>query len=120
MNSREIGFAKEKEVSSYLKKLGYKIIETNFSCQFGEIDIIAKHKKTIVFIEVRFRKSNVAGSPQETVTYQKQQKIIKSAITYIKQNDLKTDFRFDVAAVDADKITVIESAFTAPDNMYYL
>jgi len=120
MNSREIGFAKEKEVAEHLKKLGYKILETNFSCKFGEIDIIAKHKKAVVFVEVRYRKSQNAGTPQETVTFAKQQKIIKSAITYIKQNNLKMDFRFDIAAVEADKITVIESAFTVPESQYYI
>ena len=50
---RDIGFAKEKEAADFLKKRGYKILETNFTTSFGEIDIIAEHKKETVFIEVK-------------------------------------------------------------------
>ena len=118
--TRDVGFQKEKDVVAYLKNLGYKVLDTNFSCKFGEIDIIAKHNRAVVFIEVRYRKSRAHVAPEETVTYKKQQKIIKSAIIYIKKNNLKADFRFDIAAVDADKITIIESAFTIPENSYYI
>ncbi|MCA6071260.1 MAG: YraN family protein [Endomicrobium sp.] len=117
--TKDIGFGKEKEVVEHLKKLKYEIIETNFSTKFGEIDIIAKHKDAIVFIEVKYRKSLYSGVPQEAVTFKKQQKIIKSAITYVKQNNIKNDIRFDVAAADDNKIEIIESAFTSSDRLYY-
>ncbi|AKL98573.1 YraN family protein [Endomicrobium proavitum] len=118
--SRDIGFAKEKEVADFLKKRGYKILETNFLTRFGEIDIIAKHKKTIVFIEVKYRSSLYAGAPQEAVTSSKQKKIIKAAIMYIKLHNINSDLRFDVAAVDDKSINIIESSFEAPENSYYL
>jgi len=117
--SRELGFEKEKEVAAFLKKRGYKILGTNFSTKYGEIDIIARHKKTIVFIEVKYRSSLYSGTPQEAVTLSKQKKIIKSAIAYIKQNKIGSDVRFDVAAVDENGISVIESAFSAPESLYY-
>lgn len=118
--AKDIGFEKEKEVVEYLKKLKYKIIETNFSTKFGEIDIITKNEDTIVFIEVKYRKTLYSGVPQEAVTFKKQQKIIKSAIIYIKQNNIKNDIRFDVVAIDDNKIEIIKSAFTSSDHSYYL
>jgi putative endonuclease len=117
--TRDIGFEKEKEVAKYLTKLGYKILETNFKTYFGEIDIIGKYRDTTVFVEVKYRKSLSIGTPQEAVTSKKQQKIIKSATVYIKQNNIKDNIRFDVAAVDNNKIELIESAFSLQENLYY-
>ncbi|MDR1696228.1 MAG: YraN family protein [Endomicrobium sp.] len=118
-DARKTGFDKEKEAAKFLTKNGYKIIETNFNTKYGEIDIIAKHKKCLVFVEVKYRKSSDMGAPQEAVTFQKQQKIIKSAIVYLKQNHIRSDIRFDVAAITGGEITVIESAFGLPENKYY-
>jgi putative endonuclease len=117
-NTREIGFSKEKEAANFLKKKGYKIIETNFTTVFGEIDIIAKHKKDLVFVEVKYRKNLSGGTPQEAVTKSKQQKIIKSAVLYLKKKNFRGNFRFDVVAVCGGKIEIIESAFSS--DMYYI
>ncbi|MDR0820178.1 MAG: YraN family protein [Endomicrobium sp.] len=119
-NARDIGFEKEKAVVNYLKNFKYKILTTNFRTSFGEIDIIAKHNDTIVFIEVKYRKYPYSGTPQEAVTAKKQQKIINSAVVYIKQNNIKDNIRFDVASVNDNKIEIINSAFTLPENLYYL
>jgi putative endonuclease len=118
-NTRDIGFEKEKEVVKYLKNLNYKILDTNFRTRFGEIDIIAKQDDTIVFIEVKYRKSSFSGTPQEAVTFAQQKKIIKSAVIYIKQYDIKNNIRFDVIAVDDNNIEIISSAFSIPEGMYY-
>jgi putative endonuclease len=120
MNSRDVGFAKEKEVAAFLKKQGYKILETNYRTSFGEIDIIAKDKDDIVFIEVKYRKSSSVATPQEAVNYKKQQKIIKSALVYIKQNSIEKNIRFDVAAASDKNIEIIKSAFAPSDGRYYL
>jgi putative endonuclease len=117
--TRDIGFAKEKEVVKYLKKIGVKILETNFKTCFGEIDIIGKCRDTIVFVEVKYRKSLSGGTPQEAVTLKKQHRIIKSAIVYVKQNDIKNNIRFDVASVNDNKIELIKSAFSLQEGMYY-
>ncbi|MDR0800521.1 MAG: YraN family protein [Endomicrobium sp.] len=119
-NARDIGFEKEKAVVKYLKKLKYEILTTNFKTNFGEIDIIARQNDTIVFVEVKYRKSSYSGTPQEAVTVKKQQKIIKSAVVYIKQNNIKDNIRFDVASVDDEKIEIINSAFVPPEYLYYL
>ena len=119
MNSRDLGFAKEKEAAAFLKAQGYKILDTNYRTRFGEIDIIAKDKNDIVFVEVKYRKSSYGGTPQEAVNYNKQQKIIKSALAYIKQNSLKNNIRFDVAAISKDCIEIIKSAFFPSYGQYY-
>jgi putative endonuclease len=119
MNTRDVGFLKEKEVASLLKSKGYKILETNYRSPFGEIDIIAKEKNDIVFVEVKYRISSYCGTPQEAVNYRKRQKIIKSALVYIKENSLKNNMRFDVAAVNGENIEIIKSAFVSCDGRYY-
>ena len=113
----DIGNNYETVAAEFLTKLGYKIIEKNYRVKVGEIDIIASEKKTIVFVEVKFRKNNNYGNPYEFVTTQKQQKIIKAALLYIKQHKLKTDFRFDVISICNDKIEHIKNAFSA--NRYF-
>jgi putative endonuclease len=100
----------------YLKKSGYKILEKNYRTQIGEIDIIAKEKKTIVFVEVKSRRSIRYGSPKWSVTHQKQRKISMVALQYLKsirQTDAKA--RFDVVAItsnrDEPQIEIVKNAF---------
>lgn len=112
---RDIGFAKEKEAADFLKKRGYKILEMNFTTSFGEIDIIAEHKKETVFIEVKYRKNLSGGAPQEAVNKAKQRKIIKSAILYIKRNRVKDAFRFDIVSICGGRFEIIESAFSSDE-----
>lgn len=85
----------------YLQKQGLVLLRRNYRCRYGEIDAIMKHKKTLIFIEVRKRNSKDYGSPLETVTYHKQQKIIRSAYTYVKENPLYKAWpcRFDIIGV---------------------
>ena len=86
---------------SYLKGLGYKILETNYQTPLGEIDCILKDKKTVVFIEIKTRKGVAYGFPEEAVHEQKQQKIARVAQWYLKSKGLidKVPVRFDVLAV---------------------
>ena len=119
-DTRTLGFQKEKEAANFIKNKGYKILTTNYSTQYGEIDIIAKYKKDIVFIEVKYRQSSFSGTPQEAVNFKKQQKIIKSAAIYIKENNIKANIRFDVVAISATEIAIIESAFDADSAGFYI
>ena len=100
----------------YLKKIGYKIIEQNYRTPLGEIDIIAKEKKTIVFVEVKSRRSIRYGNPKWAVTPKKQRKISMVALQYLKsirQTDAKA--RFDVVAItsnrDEPRIEIVKNAF---------
>ena len=119
MSSRDVGFGKEKEAARFLKDGGYEILETNYKTPFGEIDIIAKEEDCIVFVEVKYRKSSYSGTPQEAVNYKKQNKIIKSALAYMKQKSLKNNIRFDIAAVSNENIEIIKSAFVPASGKYY-
>jgi putative endonuclease len=100
----------------YLKRIGYKIIEQNYRTPLGEIDIIAKEKKTIVFVEVKSRQSIRYGNPKWAVTPKKQRKISMVALQYLKstrQTDARA--RFDVVAItsnrDEPQIEVVKNAF---------
>ncbi len=100
----------------HLRRKGYKIIQRNFRTRLGEIDIIARHKGVVVFIEVKTRKSMRYGDPKFAVTKDKQRKISMVALEYLKQHGgLQTRARFDVVTVqppeDAPKIEVIANAF---------
>ena len=115
----DIGKKHELEAANYLKSLNYKILEINFKVlPIGEIDIIAKDKNTFVFIEVKYRKSKLFGTPAEFVTKTKQSKIIKTALCYLKKNRIKADFRFDVVSICGNEIEHIPNAFTT--NRYYI
>lgn len=84
----------------YLKKAGYKILARQYRNQFGEIDLIAVDQKTIVFVEVKTRRSDSKGRPEEAVTDRKQEQISRVAQSYLKENHLEgTSFRFDVISL---------------------
>ncbi len=96
----------------FLKKHGYKILETNFKNKIGEIDIIAEKDGVIVFIEVKNRSTYRFGRPIEAVDFRKQNKIKKVAEIYLMiKNKYYNDVRFDVVEVSNDNLKHIENAF---------
>ena len=100
--SKSYGLGKEGEeiVCKYLKKERYKILEMNFNCKIGEIDIIAKQKNEIVIIEVKTRTNKEYGLPAEAVTKKKLKHIYKTAEYYIYSRKIKNiDIRIDVIEV---------------------
>ena len=118
LNRQQIfGKKSETEAVKHLKKLGYKIIEKNYKTKIGEIDIIARDKDTLVFIEVKARNSAKFGNANQAVTSKKQKKISMVALQYlksIKKSNAKA--RFDVVAVIKDKnkyysVEIIKNAF---------
>ncbi len=94
-----IGDIGEKYAAEYMKKCGYKIIDTNYHSKFGEIDIVAKKDEYIIFCEVKARRSVAFGYPCEFVDLRKRQKIIKTAYKYIEENNIESAIRFDVCEV---------------------
>jgi putative endonuclease len=117
LNRRQkLGKEGESIAVQYLIKNGYKILETNYRTKLGEIDIIAKDKKTIVFVEVKARRSVHFGSPKWAVTPQKQKKISMVALYYLKTTDQSNvNARFDVVAITANRdrpqVEIIKNAF---------
>ena len=96
----EIGKIGEDLATKYLENLGYSIIERNFVAKQGEIDIIAKDKKEIVFIEVKTRTNNLYGEPVEAVNEPKQKHLVNTANYYLYSRHLKNEFvRLDVIEV---------------------
>jgi putative endonuclease len=95
-----LGQQGEAFAASYLKGLKYKIIQTNYRCRCGEIDIIARDGSVLVFVEVKARRDTSYGPPQLSVTPFKQRQISKAALTYLSQNkQLEVPARFDVIAL---------------------
>ena len=102
----------EELATRYLIKNHYKILDRNFKNSIGEIDIIAKTKDIVVFVEVKYRSTNLFGEPKEAVNIFKQQKIQKVAMCYLKLKKLEDkNIRFDVIEILDDKINHIENAF---------
>jgi putative endonuclease len=99
MTKKDLGNKGENAVCSYLQKYGYSILERNYSCPKGEIDIIAHNSDTIAFIEVKARKENSMVSGAEAVNYTKKLRIIKTAAWYSYANPLTKQPRFDIAEV---------------------
>lgn len=111
-----LGKSGEELAVSLLKENGYKIIERNFRTKIGEIDIVARDKDTISFVEVKLRNSDRFGLPQEALTTFKRRQISKVALTYLKQkNLLDKKARFDVVSIilskEGSKIDLIKNAF---------
>lgn len=98
MHNKKLGTKGEGIAAAYLKMKGYKILERQFSIRFGEVDIIAEKKGTIVFVEVKTRKNNDYGAPSEAVTYTKQKRIIQCAKVYMQRYP-DSDARFDVIEI---------------------
>ena len=117
MNRQEVGKLGEKLAQKFLKRKGYRILETGFRCREGEIDIIAQQKDYLVFIEVRTKSSLRFGTPEESITQKKKEKLITSASTYISTHQNITSlWRIDVVAIEIDqkgkskRIELIENA----------
>lgn len=123
--TKEIGRAAEDTACRYLQQQGLKLVERNYHCRQGEIDLIMRDDITTVFVEVRYRASRSYGSAAETVTSRKQGKILASAQHYLQQNKRAANqpCRFDVIALSADalqgKHNAIEWISNAFDASFY-
>jgi len=115
--SSALGAEAEKFAERYLTEQGLRLIVRNYRCKLGEIDLIMQEGELLVFVEVRYRKGSHFGSASETVTYFKQQKIIKAASYYLQTTRLYNyqACRFDVIALEKQakdfKLQWIKDAF---------
>ena len=105
MKPSEVGRRGEQLAHSLLKKRGYRIIESNARGHYGEIDIVARVKGCLVFVEVRSRTSTEFGTPEESVTRRKRRKLITCALDYVASHDNPEDqvWRIDVVAIEMDE-----------------
>ncbi len=113
----ELGHAGEDLAARYLTRRGYAILRRNYRVRSGEIDLIARHRGELVFIEVKTRRGTNQGHPAEAVTPKKQRQIVKAAMCYLQEkNAFDHPVRFDVVAIllrpdGPPVIDVIENAF---------
>jgi len=101
VNRKALGELGERWAREYLECNGYLIRETNFRCREGEIDIVAQHGDSLVFVEVRTKTGSAFGSPEESVNVVKQEKLVAVALSYLQtHDDLPSDWRIDVVAIE--------------------
>jgi len=119
LNRQETGKLGEKLARKLLQKKGYHILETNFRCRAGEIDIVAQKEDCLVFVEVRTKSSRDFCTPEESITESKKERLITSALHYIdSHHDLPSSWRIDVVAIEVDdkgkskRTELIENAIT--------
>ncbi len=102
-STRTIGFAQESRALKFLRRQGLKLLQRNFNCRAGEIDLIMLHPPDhLVFVEVRYRKSQKFGSAQATVTADKQARLKRTAAVFLQQCPHYGPLacRFDVVAIN--------------------
>ena len=115
----------EDQACSYLFKNGYKILQRNYRCRFGEIDIVACKADELVFVEVKTRTSNAYGYPAEAVSYRKQLKYDKLAMCFLKETGRKNiSCRFDILEIMVNRdntfsINLIQNAFLERSGYFY-
>ncbi|MBE0477838.1 YraN family protein [Candidatus Aerophobetes bacterium] len=117
---KDVGKKGEQVALSFLRKKGYKILDRNFRCRFGELDIVAEEDNQIIFIEVRSCRSLNFGSPLQSLDYFKKKRLTRLALFYLTSHNLKNaSCRFDVVAVVFEEgskigsINLIKNAFVA-------
>lgn len=115
MNRRQIGSEKEALACQYLKDKGYRIVATNYRCRTAEIDIVAYDGDALVFVEVKYRKTAACGESSYAVDLKKIRNISRCARYYIYKEGVwpDTPMRFDVVAIDGERVMHVENAFEA-------
>ncbi|MCR5216374.1 MAG: YraN family protein [Lachnospiraceae bacterium] len=112
MNKRSVGSEKEALAWDYLETKGYHMLEKNFRCRIGEIDLIGMDGSYLCFIEVKYRKNTSMGTPWDAVTGKKQSIIRRVSEWYCMSHHLEqVPIRFDVVGILGDEITLLKQAF---------
>ena len=119
MDKKVLGNFGEEKAAQFLRRNGYKIVDRNFNCRMGEIDIIAVKADLVVFVEVKLRKNSDFAYAREFVTASKQRRVISAALLWMRLKNCELQPRFDVIEVYAPngektffpKINHIEDAF---------
>ena len=100
LNQNNQGLAAENAAALFLQQQGLSLIVQNYSCRYGEIDLIMREGKTLVFIEVRLRSNQAFTSAADSIDRRKQQKLIRAAQFYLQNQDLNCPCRFDAILFD--------------------
>ena len=113
MNTTLPGREGEAKAADYLRRKKYEVIGANYRCRFGELDLIAKKRELVIFVEVKLRKNDRFGAAADAVTFSKQDKLRKTAASWLAAHDCDAPTRFDVIEIytDTGRINHIENAF---------
>ncbi|MGZ4706464.1 MAG: YraN family protein [Acidimicrobiales bacterium] len=107
-----LGAAGEAQAAAWYEANGYEIVARNWRCRDGEIDLIVRRQRTIVFCEVKTRTSTAFGTPAEAITRAKRDKLRHLAARWLDESPIRAmNIRFDVAAILAGELEMIEGAF---------
>jgi putative endonuclease len=99
-----LGHVGESAAVRHLLGLGWMVLERNYRCRAGEIDVVARDQESVVFVEVRTRASEAFGTPEESITPSKARRMMTCALTYMATHpDLSADWRIDVIAVRVER-----------------
>jgi putative endonuclease len=111
---REDGFDGERRAEGYLRARGFRLVAANFLTRVGEIDLIMEDGDTLVFIEVKRRRNERYGEPEQSVTPGKIRRILKAALVFLHRHGIQDRMiRFDVVILDGDVIRHLPNAFDA-------
>lgn len=115
--SKSTGQFYEQQALVFLEQQGLQLVQQNYSCRFGEIDLVMREQQTLVFVEVKFRRSNSFGGAAAAVTSAKQQKLTRTALYYL-QSSGQQHCRFDVVAITEQPADLlwIKNAFAGTAN----
>ena len=113
MNKRTVGAENEERAAKYLQERGYALVLQNYRCFCGEIDIVAEESETLVFLEVKYRRTTDYGLPEQAVDARKMKRIRNAAMCFLKEHRLSPDttIRFDVVAMDEREIRLYQNVF---------
>lgn len=113
MNKRQTGASYEEKAARWLESLGLQVLEKNYRCRQGEIDLIAKDGEYLVFVEVKYRRTSQKGYPAEAVNRQKQRRIAGAAAYYCYAHRIPENqpCRFDVVSILGEEMEYIKNAF---------
>ena len=104
LTPKELGIHGERVAEKHLVDLGYRILDRNWRWRKGELDLVGEHKEEIVFVEVKARRSQTYGPPEESITRAKREKLIQTAYAYLDSaNRRDVHWRIDVVAIEMDR-----------------
>ncbi len=111
-STRDKGRTGESAAAKYYESLGYEVVSNNYRFKRAEIDLIVKKESLLIFVEVKYRKNEKYGYPEEFVSDNQKQLILTAANQFIEENNWEANIRFDIIAINAEmQITHFEDAF---------
>ncbi|MBO5454211.1 MAG: YraN family protein [Clostridia bacterium] len=122
--NKAIGDLGEDAVAKFIRKKHFRILERNYACRYGEIDIIAKRKKELIFIEVKTRSSKAYGGGVSAVNFHKRRNIVLTSQHFMRSIDYNGPRRYDIAEVyinenkEVSEINYIENGFPWEGHRY--